>query len=120
MSFNQLRLERFAVQAEKVNTEIGAWVDVEPIGAAMGLSDEETYEVAEHLRDIGWADFSRSTRPARLRLTLIGRREIAKLRRHPVVRWLEQHTLIASAIVSLVFGIIGALAIKLLEHWIGW
>ena len=118
MVYDQFRFERFAMQAEKMSldpslqtgTDIDLYgIEILSVGKALDLAPEESKQLAHYLQDIGWAKLSGVNGP-RLRLTPVGFREIAKLRRPAWRRWVDEHPITMNVfwmiVASTVSGII--------------
>jgi hypothetical protein len=114
MLFTEERFEAFAKQAGQMTQAGETWIDVDSVGAALGLTSHESNVLANHLKAEGWVDLQSTQYDVKLRVTLKGFREIAKLRMPRWRRWLARHPAIVVAIASaLVMGVF-----KLLELWL--
>jgi hypothetical protein len=114
MPYDQLRLERYAMHAEKMSQDsppLSGGIDPVTVGGALGFSREDSLELAAHLHESGWARLKIKPEGPRLTMTINGFKEVAKLRRPRWWRWLNDNPAVTAAIVSGAF----LLAAKILE-----
>jgi hypothetical protein len=80
-------MEQFALKAEEMTKELqkGWSISIKSVGESLGLSNEDSVQLATYLRDAGWATCNFMADPT-LTLTPEGYRAIRKLRNWP--RWL--------------------------------
>jgi len=123
MAFDERLFEAFAMMADTATKAhpdqsiamqgISAFY----IGDKLGFSNNDAREFANYLKDNAWAtlnniDCGNGPEPF-VRLTLLGFREIAKLKRPRIIRWVERHTAITSIVVALATSLI----IEFLKRW---
>lgn len=76
-------------------------VDIDAVSAALNISRDDGRAMAEQMADEGWARCFYGGDTPRLRLTLKGHREIARLRKWPRwLRWLNEHAALAAFLTS--------------------
>jgi biotin operon repressor len=111
MAFNEARLERYAMKLEEMsqasNDAVTSGIDLFAVGDALGLTRNDARELAQHLRDSGWAVTDFATAPTRLRLTIEGYRQIAKMRQPRWQRWLDKHPKTQAAIMTIAILLVG-------------
>lgn len=95
MAYNRQRFEVFVMQAEQATQQVdvektGGWVDIEPIGEACSLTQQDSFHLATYLESLGWA-VVKFTNPPKLLLTPKGHEEIAKLKWPKWKRWLKEN-----------------------------
>jgi hypothetical protein len=87
MPYNKRLMEQFAMKADEMASGIPTFagsVDVDAVGASLGLSPVDSRGIALYLQELRWAVFSYTGVKATLTLTPLGFDEIAKLR---LPRW---------------------------------
>ncbi len=111
MLFSEERFERYAMEVEKISQgglgQTGRWyVDVDEVGKALGFSSHESRLFAHLLETEDWAQIDYKFDPPKLRLTLKGYREIAKLHWSPWRRWVHRNLPIVISILALAVSIV--------------
>jgi hypothetical protein len=120
MAFDEARLERYAMQLEKMsqsgNDVVAHGIDLFMVGEALGLTKDDSRELAQQLRDSGWVMTDFDVAPARLRLTIEGYQQISKMRRPRWQRWLDKHQKTQAAIVTIVTAVVILLVGEFAKH----
>jgi hypothetical protein len=85
---------------------LGMPIKIRDIGKSIGLSGEEAFLVAEHLRDRGWIKFEGDHEVCAAFITGHGVEEVERLRLPRWKRALSQPGVIAGAIAGLASGLL--------------
>ena len=113
MPYDEQRFERYAMQAELMSQEAEqGGIDIDAVGKAIGMTQEESREYACYLRDQGWARVM-FVDPPRLWITSAGHAEIPKLR---LPRWRRSFNKNLAVIISIFIACI-SLVLSILQ-WI--
>ena len=102
MKYDPRLLERYAVQALDMTEPLppGDPLSVEDIGNSLGLDGVQSKQLAIDMQDERWATLSFATNPARLRLTLAGKKAIAEFRLPGWRRWLNANPGVLAGVVA--------------------
>lgn len=102
-------VEGFAMKAEELSQSSGDLsVPLKELGEAVGLSQEDTNNVARLLQSKGWATINYQATP-RLWLTALGFSEVRKLRLPPLRKWIDRHPGLVGAITASSVGLVAAI-----------
>jgi hypothetical protein len=123
MPFDKRRVEAVAMKIEEMSqqadpTALG-WVGIDAVAAALAMSQGEIREFVDYLREMGWALPDYRKEPPQVRLTIYGREQIAKLRQPKLVRWMDSHQGIVSAIIAAVVSIFASLILGVIKYLVG-
>jgi hypothetical protein len=115
----QDRYERYAMHAEELSQKEKTWLDVDKVGADLGISQLESRKVADLLIDAGWVTPHPSEFPEspKIRMTKTGFDEVAKLCWPWHRRWIDKNRALFGWIVGILTGVAGAVVGALLIEY---
>jgi hypothetical protein len=113
--------ERYAMQAEQMCQDSESalrGVSVDTVSEAVGLSRDDGREVANYLRELGWAKVSYAGDKPILVLTFAGYREIAMLRRPAWRRWIDRHPQTMNVIWMTLTGVVAGVVSAVIVYYL--
>jgi hypothetical protein len=121
MKHDQGQLEGYAVKALEMTEPIPPtqWLGIEAVGAALGLTADESKHLAGEMKGEGWAKLDYGMNPPKLELTYAGRKAIEELRLSKFRRWINNNPGLWVTILAPILSILSAILVKLLERWLG-
>lgn len=112
----QDRFERYAMRVEELSQQEKKWLDVDKVGADLGLTTHDSRLLADLLADEGWVTliYTDIGGPPKLRMVKRGFDEVAKLRWPTWRRWLDKHPSVKTGVVAAVVSLVTACVAHLL------
>lgn len=105
---------RFLMQLqEHTKGDTQSFGNVYDIGKAVGLTEDQSRIVANHLSDRGWLRFNQNTGGGLVMITAVGALEVERLTQPAWKRFLTNETVIVAIIAAVVSSIITALTTAL-------
>ncbi len=103
----QASFEKYAMRVEELSQGERKWLDVDAVGADLGISSHESRKLADLMEDDGWVTTQDVAGSLKLRLPKHGFDEIAKMHWPKYQRWMDKRPRLTNAIISIVAGVIG-------------
>jgi hypothetical protein len=119
VKYNQKLLERFAMQTLTMTEPIPPTqsLKIDEVGAALGLSIEQSRQFATDMQEEGWAKLNFSSAPT-LQLTLAGKKAIGKFHMPRWRRWINENPGIWASIIGPASSLVFMSILELLKWWL--